>query len=663
MAERQHNIEIAELDNSELSLHGIESGETLSTEQIDTMHKRAYQLRSTDRPKAMALCEQAYSCACHLNYKCGIAWGMLNKGTFELYASSHKTAFRLFLDAQAIFEELDDREGMAFALRWIGVVYTRVGGSIVALEYFEQSRKMSLELGDIHHAVVCLISIGGAYSTLGENDKALQCFSQVLESEANRAAIEPLDEAMLYWNAGRAYEGLHTIDKALICFQKSLELRTAVGDQTGIASSLSALGYIYEKMGQRGKALRLQQQSLAICKEVDFVWGEALCYHAIAMLYTASDKPERALVFHHRALEKARVMASKEVQSRVHHGFSEYYRKLGDANKAYEHFTEYHTLKEEMNQEQLRHTVHYVRYSHEVDKARHEAEIYRLKNVELVDAYTRLSDAFEEVKMLNEHLSAANRELTIVNNEKNELLGIVAHDLKNPLSSIVLSTSLLQRYFDHALPLTVLRELEKIFNIAGRMNEIVIRLLDVNALETGNIKMVLEQCSPSYIVNQLVAEYRNPAEKKHIHLVVENHLYPHTSVFADKAALTSVVENLLSNAIKFSPFSTTVCVVMREKKVYPRKGRKKVGWTQGKQAANNIVIEIRDEGPGISTDDRSKLFSKFARLSAKPTGGEHSTGLGLSIVKKLIESMNGSITCESTVGVGTTFIVTLPEFT
>ncbi|MBK9249946.1 MAG: sensor histidine kinase [Ignavibacteria bacterium] len=73
-----------------------------------------------------------------------------------------------------------------------------------------------------------------------------------------------------------------------------------------------------------------------------------------------------------------------------------------------------------------------------------------------------------------------------------------------------------------------------------------------------------------------------------------------------------------------------------------------------------VRIEVRDEGPGMSADDMKKLFGRYVRLSAKPTGGEHSSGLGLSIVKKLVEVMNGQVWCESEIGKGAVFIVELP---
>jgi signal transduction histidine kinase len=105
--------------------------------------------------------------------------------------------------------------------------------------------------------------------------------------------------------------------------------------------------------------------------------------------------------------------------------------------------------------------------------------------------------------------------------------------------------------------------------------------------------------------------------------------------------MLQVLENLLSNAVKYLPSGKSIDAVLR-------------------QQHNTIRIEIREEGEGISADDMTKLFGKFARLTARPTGGEHSTGLGLSIVKKMVEAMNGRVWCESEVGRGATFIVELP---
>jgi signal transduction histidine kinase len=112
-------------------------------------------------------------------------------------------------------------------------------------------------------------------------------------------------------------------------------------------------------------------------------------------------------------------------------------------------------------------------------------------------------------------------------------------------------------------------------------------------------------------------------------------------VFADRQAVVQILDNLISNAVKYSPYG---------KQVFLRV----LSTTQ------LVRVEVQDEGEGISEEDMTKLFGKFTRLSARPTGGEHSTGLGLSIVKKMVEAMRGRVWCESVSGQGATFIVELP---
>lgn len=109
----------------------------------------------------------------------------------------------------------------------------------------------------------------------------------------------------------------------------------------------------------------------------------------------------------------------------------------------------------------------------------------------------------------------------------------------------------------------------------------------------------------------------------------------------DASAMTQVIDNLVSNAIKYSPKGKSIQIRLLHE-------------------TDSVRIEVQDEGPGLSEVDQKKLFGKFARLSAKPTGGEQSTGLGLSIVKRMAETMHGQIRCRSTLGQGATFIATFP---
>ena len=103
------------------------------------------------------------------------------------------------------------------------------------------------------------------------------------------------------------------------------------------------------------------------------------------------------------------------------------------------------------------------------------------------------------------------------------------------------------------------------------------------------------------------------------------------------------MDNLVSNALKYSPPTSTVRLQIFAE-------------------AGCVVVSVQDEGPGINQEDQKKLFQKFTRLSARPTGGESSTGLGLSIVKRLAEAMSGAVQCQSALGFGATFTLRLPAW-
>jgi signal transduction histidine kinase len=149
----------------------------------------------------------------------------------------------------------------------------------------------------------------------------------------------------------------------------------------------------------------------------------------------------------------------------------------------------------------------------------------------------------------------------------------------------------------------------------------------------GNL--VMERTNLSSLYQQAFLNFKDKMERKKLKPVLNlNDVY----AVIDKNYLLQVIENLISNAVKFSPECKNIYLNL---------------WAhQGK-----VYIGIKDEGPGISPEDQKKLFLKYQPLSSIPTGGETSTGIGLSIVKKYTEMMNGEVWCESDLGKGTKFVV------
>jgi len=225
-----------------------------------------------------------------------------------------------------------------------------------------------------------------------------------------------------------------------------------------------------------------------------------------------------------------------------------------------------------------------------------------------------------------------------LNDEKNHLMGIIAHDLRNPLSS-TLSLAELMKSESENFNEDQMICINGIIRALNRMCDMVDRILDVKALEAKQDQVNLEKVELSELIKNTYESYKSKIKNKklQVHLNLNS---IHAKV--DRQYLLQILENLLSNAIKFSPPEKSIFL-----NLWVHEGKAHIG--------------IKDEGPGISLDDQEKLFHKFQQLSAKPTGGESSTGLGLSIVKKYTELMNGNVWCESEPGKGAKFVVTFKK--
>jgi signal transduction histidine kinase/uncharacterized membrane protein len=244
--------------------------------------------------------------------------------------------------------------------------------------------------------------------------------------------------------------------------------------------------------------------------------------------------------------------------------------------------------------------------------------------------------AFNKMQEAIGKLQVSNVQLVKLNEEKNAFLGIAAHDLKNPLGVVIGTAELMRSCKDEAL---ITKLSGNIVGAGTRMLRLVKDLLDANAIEEGRFTSNLERCNLRVLIRECVDNNTLAGTNKGIQLQLEhgNACWVRT----DKNATLQVLDNLISNAVKYSPRNTTV----------------HISTAAGDDFGS---ISIRDEGPGLDADDLKKMFGKFTRLSARPTGGESSNGLGLSIVKRLAEAMGGTVSCESQLGHGATFTLRVP---
>lgn len=248
----------------------------------------------------------------------------------------------------------------------------------------------------------------------------------------------------------------------------------------------------------------------------------------------------------------------------------------------------------------------------------------------------KVDEATRELQESHHSLQALTERLYRLNEEKSVFLGMAAHDLRNPLHGILLKAELLTLSEDskaHLVASDICQAVDSVVNMLDR-------LLDMEAIESGHRSFHLEPVKASLVVQQGSIRHETRAKLKGIQ-ILETLDDPGVQVRADLDTLNELMDNLISNALKFSHSGS------------------RIGIGCGVEAGQGCVW-VRDEGPGFHPDDMEEAFGRFAKLSARPTGGESSTGLGLSIVKRLTEDMGGRVQLESEPGAGATFKLLLP---
>ncbi len=245
-----------------------------------------------------------------------------------------------------------------------------------------------------------------------------------------------------------------------------------------------------------------------------------------------------------------------------------------------------------------------------------------------------------EAEQLAEKLRAQNETLTRLIRQRDEFAAGVLHDLRGPLTGIVFGTDMLRHSGDMSATerTTLVNEIDR---SAKRVIAFANRFLEQSSLERAAAEPALAEVPLAPLVERAVAHARLSAGPKQQRIVLED-TSPAAVVVVDELLFDRALGNLLTNAVKYSPLGAAITVRVSAE-ITPKRAR----------------IAVIDRGPGLSTEEQAKLFQPFVVLNKKPTGGELSTGLGLSLVKLCVEKMGGAVGCESTPGQGATFWLTL----
>jgi signal transduction histidine kinase len=639
---------------------------------LQTLNALAEAYRYNAADSSLMYAEQALALAQRLNDTHGKSQAMSHQG-YALYSQGkYDLALSVLVETLALMQSLGDAKGIAKTLNDIGNIYKRQERYTEALDYYAKALAAYQKIADTNGMAWELGNMAATWRMAGNYDKAFEQSTQALRVAEQRGYAYGTVFALT--TLGACYAERQQHDSALIVLHRALQLAEAMQNQKYIGQLSYTLGGLYARKREFSKALVYAERGLAVSRSAKFAERVKEAYLTFVAIYQAMNNPAEALRYQQLYTHLHDSLFSAEVRKNM----SDLQTRIATEKKD----REIQLLQKEQQIASLvrnslfggvvlligllllavnRYTIKRSseRRLREANDLLAEAneEISR-QNIQLADANAEISrqlliqeEQAREIELANTQLAdmnlmleSKNTELVELNNEKNEFLGIVAHDLKNPLNGIRNLADMMLTYDDMSAEQKQ-EFLESIVRSSERMFELIRNLLDVNAIERGGVTMTPIAMNIGAVAQFIAADYRTRAEQKSITLHV--HLEGTGQGVADEAAVQQVLENLISNAVKYSPQGKNVWVDVRPS----------IDTTTG---AEFVRVTVRDEGPGLSAEDMQKLFGKFARLSAQPTGGEHSTGLGLSIVKKMVEAMNGRVWCESELGKGATFIVEFP---
>ncbi|MCB1103091.1 MAG: tetratricopeptide repeat-containing sensor histidine kinase [Opitutaceae bacterium] len=550
--------------------------------------------------------------------------------------SNRTQQLAVLVEAHRIFEERGETRGRAALANSLGNYYAEVGEPAKALPFHEQSVALRRTMDDVIYLADGLQNLGVTLRDLKRDPEARVVFEEALKISREAGDEEGLAGCLTNLGAIAGDEG--KFDEALACYQEALRYDEADGYKSGQAILTRNIGTTLHRAGRTGEAVPWLDRAVALSVELDDPERLASAHLERAAVHEALGEPAAA-VTDLRAAMNAKDRLAEAARS----------RSLLELQSKFE------TLEKERQIERLEHEATErklaltrtesarlaAEQAHSLEQARRQtawivaAAVALVAGLLIVLFFLQRRTSRRLARALSE-LSAANRELQGLYQRKSEWLSFAVHELRSPLFGIDGLCAEYEAGLADAPKTTV----SQIRQTAQRMRSELDAWLETERREQDST-LVLQKSAADLgtLTAEVVERHQAGARAKQIALSFLAEAP--TPVSVDARRIHEVIDNLVSNALKFSP---------PNRRVTARTG----------VAGNTAWCCIEDEGPGLQEADFKTLFEPFAALSAKPTAGESSTGLGLHGARQRVEAHGGELTAENRPDGGAVFRFTLP---
>lgn len=602
------------------------------------------------------------------------------KGNIYIQQGDYARALPNYQQSLKIANEHHLTSNLAKIYLDLGAMYMNVGDFYKSLSYELKAEKYDQMLNQKIELAKVLGNIGLLEYYMHDKNKAIQYLKESSEYADDNNEIQ----AQLDNNLGVIYREKGNEDQALMYQLNAKKLREQQHDSVGLAYSYFNIANIYLDKKNIAKALEYHKKAIALRKKLKLKKDLAYSYYELGLIYLKKKDYRKSKKYASMSYQIALSLQNLVNEQRSLELLADIYAEQNDFKTAYAYRKKYEVVNDSLFNKQKEKKFNNALKEYDINKKSQEIKLLQ-KNQELQQAKIRKDWVYNEalaggsfallllvilvlnqyrIKIKSEHklkkknielenaykhiqesellLKEHNDKLAKLNDEKNEFVHIVAHDLRNPLvgiSGMVKIMNDVEAYFAKYSKEDIKTHTQLILNSTDQMQSLVKSLLDVNRIESGKPIDLTESVDISDVIASVAESQSKMAADKNIQIELD--VEDNIVIQGNEGSFRQIFDNLLSNALKYSPLNSKV-------------------WIESSVGNSKATIFFRDSGPGITEKDQEQLFKKFTKLSSKPTNNETSTGLGLYITKKLVNSMSGSVYYNPEYTYGSEFVVEFP---
>lgn len=540
-------------------------------------------------------------------------------GFYEIDTGTYANALEWLRKARSILSEQDNKEELADVYNAFGIVYNALGQPGRALEYNFDALRICEQLEDREGIGNVCHQIGGVYSSLENTRSALEYLKRSLEilEELKGVASAPV----LYLDIADAYVKAEEYGAALEYYQKAQNAYESLGTVSAIPLILLSIGKLFLKTGRYEAAMTYAREGLSFATAQNNKEDIMNASLVIARIHIQQEQFSRALQYIDDAAEIEEKLYSQSARMEIDLLKSAIYEKLGDYHNAYRHYRSY-ADRERAYQAQIHDKLSKeLEIQHEKERKEHEAELYRLKNIELVKARKTAENASQA---------------------KTRFLTTMSHEIRTPINGVIGMAQILS-----TTDLTAEQQdyLDMLIASGNALLHLVNDILDLSKIEAGKTMLSHEYFNLADVLKEVIGIVQPRADEKQIRMTLWYTVDVPREFIGDPGRIRQILLNLIGNSIKFT-HDGDVTVSIRE--------RSRTG------TVADIEFIVRDTGIGISDADKERIFDAFLQADSSDTRQYDGSGLGLTITRKLVEIMNGTIAVESKKNSGSIFTVVIP---